>query len=78
MPTLDPEVSTLGPPCPGLTIDLENPRILGFDFVSGDGISSYDVMVPLSFEDTRVFVQAIDVASCMKTPVVRERFRFDD
>jgi len=64
--------------CNGLTIDLLNPQILGFDIVSAEGISTFDVMVPLSFEDTKVFMQAIDIASCMKTPVIRERFRIGD
>ena len=62
------------PPCPGLTVQIASPRLLGFDVADGTGTASLDVFIPMRASGRTVLFQALDRTNCTVSGVVPHVF----
>jgi len=56
------------PQCPGATIELVNPQVIGFAIADADGRATLDRFIPAGLAGRRFVVQAIDWSTCKTSP----------
>jgi len=66
--------STPVPGCPGLELNIANPRALSSTTVDVDGSGSFEVSIPSGAADRVGFFQAVDRENCEVTAVTAHRF----
>jgi hypothetical protein len=63
------------PPCPGLTLGLASPRLLGTEMADASGTATFSVVAPPALAGATVYVQAVDLTECTATPVTQQTFQ---
>lgn len=56
------------PQCPGATIELVNPQVIGTTVADADGRATLDRFIPVGIAGRRFVVQAIDWSTCHASP----------
>ncbi|MCZ6596846.1 MAG: hypothetical protein O7B99_04335, partial [Planctomycetota bacterium] len=72
--SLTPGSTPVGVFCPGLTLDLNNPTVVGTATADGSGSASFSGFVPASLGGTTVFLQGADLSTCEVTNLVLHTF----
>lgn len=67
--------STSVPGCPGVTVEIDNPQIAGRDRADANGDAELTVFVPGSASGRRVFLQAVERATCSVSNLVDHTFQ---
>ncbi len=62
--------STNVPNCPGVTVGMRAPTVVGSDLADGSGDASLTRFVPGSAQGRRVFIQAVEPSSCTVSNLV--------
>ena len=72
--SLTPGSTPVGAFCPGLTVDLANPTVIGLMTADGSGNASFSGFVPASLSGTTAFLQGVDIPACEVTNLVEHTF----
>ncbi len=72
--SLTPGSTPVGAFCPGLTVDLNSPTVIGTATADGSGNASFSGFVPASLAGTTVFLQGVDIPACEITNLVAHTF----
>ncbi len=72
--SLTPGSTPVGAFCPGLTVNLDNPTVIGTASADGSGSASFSGFVPASLSGRTVFLQGLDVSACEVTNLVSHTF----
>jgi hypothetical protein len=62
------------PGCPGVTVGINSPRILGFSEADSKGNASYTVFVPGGASQRTILFQAVEIANCRVSNLVEYTF----
>ncbi len=65
---------TLHRVCPGVTIDINKPSLVGTTFADADGNATLERFVSPTLENVTIYFQAIDIESCQTSPVLVHHF----
>ena len=72
--SLTPGSTPVGAFCPGLTVDLANPTVIGLMPADASGDASFSGFVPASLAGTTVFLQGVDIPACEVSNLVSHTF----
>ena len=72
--SLTPGSTPVGAFCPGLTVDLDNPTVIGTTTADASGSASFSGFVPASLSGTTVYLQGVDIPACEVTNLVSHTF----
>jgi FG-GAP repeat protein len=61
--------STPIPGCPGLTVDLKKPRVLGSAIADGTGHAEFSAFVPPAASGVQIYLQAVELSTCQVADV---------
>jgi len=62
------------PGCPGLSVDLAQPTVLGYDVSDGNGNATITRFVPRIVQDLTIYFQAVDASACDVSNLVEHVF----
>ncbi len=60
--------------CPGLTVDLNSPTVIGTATADASGSASFSGFVPASLSGTTAFLQGVDIPACEVSNLVAHTF----
>ena len=72
--SLTPGSAPVGAICPGLTVELANPTVIGLMPADASGNASFSGFVPASLSGTTVYLQGVDIPACAVSNLVSHTF----